>query len=247
MEIAVISDIHGNCSALESVLNDIRNNHREARIALLGDHIDYGMRSNEAISILRDLDMPVVCNIWGNHEQSIMSDDYSRFSSERGVISAKNTKKHLNSESFDYIESIEGKSGSAEFELAGLKFLAIHGSLTDPYWKSIFPDKANGTDGAFAGYEGYDYVLSGHSHYAHVFEHYYSCDDPAYRNKKKVTFINPGSIGQPRNHNPKAQYAILDTDKGVSLISVPYDIKYEQSLFTDEVDSFYKERLTNGV
>lgn len=247
MELAIISDIHGNCSALESVLTDIKTNHKVSKIALLGDFIDYGMRSNEAISIIRNLDIPVVCNIWGNHEQAIMEDDYARFSSERGRVSAKNTKAHLTSESFEYLDSIEGKSGSCEFEIEGYKFLAIHGSLTDPYWKSIFPDKANGTDGSFGGYEIYDYVLSGHSHYAHVFEHYYECDRPQYRNKKKVTFINPGSVGQPRNHNPKAQYAILDTDKGVSLISVPYDIEYEQSLFTDEVDSFYRDRLTNGV
>ena len=64
---------------------------------------------------------------------------------------------------------------------------------------------------------------------------------------EKVVFINPGSVGQPRNHNPKAQYAILDTEKGVSLISVPYDVKFEQSLYNDQVDPFYSERLTNGV
>ena len=247
MEIAIVSDIHGNVSALTSVLNDIKTNHNPQKIALLGDFIDYGMRSNEAISMIRDLDIPVVCNIWGNHEQAIMEDDYERFSSERGRVSARNTKAHLSKESFEYLENIEGKDGWITFELEGKKFLAIHGSLTDPYWKAIFPDKGNGTDGAFEGYEAYDYVLSGHSHYAHVFEKYYPCDNPAYRNKKKVIFINPGSVGQPRNHNPNAQYAILDTVKGISLISVPYNISYEQSLFTGEVDAFYRDRLTNGV
>ena len=247
MEVAILSDIHGNCSVLESVLSDIKTNHNPQKIALLGDFIDYGMRSNEAISMIRNIDIPVVCNIWGNHEQAIMEDDYLRFSSERGRVSAKNTKKNLTPESFAYLEAIEGKSGKYEFELEGKKFLAIHGSLTDPYWKSIFTDKGNGTDSAFAGYEAYDFVLSGHSHYAHVFEKFYECDNPEYRNKKKVTFINPGSVGQPRNHNPMAQYAILDTEKGISLISVPYDIEYEQSLFTSEVDPFYRDRLTNGV
>ena len=247
MEIAILSDIHGNVSALESVLKDLKTNHNPQKIALLGDFIDYGMRSNEAISMIKALDIPVVCNIWGNHEQAIMEDDYERFSSERGRVSAKNTKANLTKESFRYLDEIEGKSGKAEFELEGKKFLAVHGSLTDPYWKAIFPDKGNGTDGMFEGYEPYDYVLSGHSHYAHVFEHFYPVDNPEYRNKKKVIFINPGSVGQPRNHNPKAQYAILDTCNGVSLISVPYDILFEQSLFTDKVDTFYRDRLTNGV
>ena len=76
---------------------------------------------------------------------------------------------------------------------------------------------------------------------------FYKVDDPSMRNKKKVIFINPGSVGQPRNHNPKAQYAVLDTDKGASLISVPYDVELEQSLYNDQVDPFYSERLTNGV
>lgn len=170
-----------------------------------------------------------------------------RISRQRGVLSAKYTKSQLTPETFAYLNSMEGKSGKVEFELEGKRFLAVHGSLTDHYWKSIHPDAANGSDGAWEGYEGYDYVLSGHSHYTHVFDKFYKCDNPSMRNKKKVVFINPGSVGQPRNHNPKAQYAILDTEKGVSLISVPYDVKFEQSLYNEQVDPFYSERLTNGV
>ena len=61
-------------------------------------------------------------------------------------------------------------------------------------------------------------------------------------------FINPGSVGQPRNHNPLAQYAVLSLpSKRVELRGVEYDVVYEQSLFPDEIDEFYKVRLTNGV
>lgn len=247
MRIAILSDIHGNVSALESVLVDIKAAGKPDYVAILGDLINYGMRSNEVISIIKNLDIPVICNIWGNHEQSIIEDDYAHFSTERGVLSAKYTKSQLTDESLAFLNSMEGKSGKYEFELEGKRFLAVHGSLKDPYWKSIHVDSANGLDGAFAGYEEYDYVLSGHSHYTHVFDKFFKCDNPAMRNKKKVVFINPGSVGQPRNQNPKAQYAILDTENGVSLISVPYDVKFEQSLYNDQVDPFYSERLTNGV
>ena len=247
MEIAILSDIHGNCSALESVLNDIKVNHKPDAIALLGDLIDYGMRSNEVISMIKNVHIPLVCNIWGNHEQAIIEEDYHRFSSERGVLSAKNTKKYLSVDSIAYLSSSMEKSGRSDFEFDGKQFLALHGSLTDPLWKAILPYCGNGLDGGFDGYDGYDYVLSGHTHYAHAFDFFYKSDNPILRNKKKVVFINPGSVGQPRNHNPQAQYAILDTCKGISLISVPYDFEYEQSLFTDEVDSFYKDRLANGV
>ena len=247
MLIAVLSDIHGNCSALESVLSDIRINRKPDAVVLLGDLIDYGMRSNEAISIVKGIDIPVICNIWGNHENAILNEDYSRFSSSRGVESAKFTKSRLSAESIEYLNSIEGKSGKMEFVADGKRFLAVHGSLRDNYWKSIYPHSGNGTDGDFAGYESYNYVLSGHSHFTHVFDRFYECDNPEYRNKKKVVFINPGSVGQPRNHNPNAQYALLDTRGSVSLIGVSYDVSYEQSLFTDDVDEFYRDRLTNGV
>lgn len=247
MLIAVLSDIHGNCSALESVLSDIRINRKPDAVVLLGDLIDYGMRSNEAISIVKGIDIPVICNIWGNHENAILNEDYSRFSSSRGVESAKYTKSRLSVESIEYLNSIEGKSGKMEFVADGKRFLAVHGSLRDYFWKAVYPDCGNGTDGNFAGYESYDYVLSSHSHYTHVFDRFYECDNPEYRNKKKVVFINPGSVGQPRNHNPNAQYALLDTRGTVSLIGVSYDVSYEQSLFTDDVDEFYRDRLTNGV
>ena len=68
------------------------------------------------------------------------------------------------------------------------------------------------------------------------------------RNKKAVMFINPGSVGQPRNQNPCAQYAVLSLpSKQVELRAVPYDIAFEQSLYPDAIDAFYKNRLTNGV
>ena len=133
MRIAILSDIHGNVSALESVLNDIRTNVKPDHIALLGDLINYGMRSNEVISMIKDLDIPIVCNIWGNHEQSIMEDDYSHFSTERGVLSAKYTKSQLTPGSLQYLNAMEGKSGKTEFELEGKKFLKNTGQSVSLY------------------------------------------------------------------------------------------------------------------
>lgn len=241
MQLLILSDIHGNVSALESVLADVRENFRPDALALLGDFVDYGMRSNQVVEIIRGLDIPVICNLWGNHERAVVAEDYSRFSSERGVVSAKNTRRTLSDSSVDYLNSLPGKEGFQEFEFAGKRFFAVHGCLKDPFWKAIFPG------GDMEGYEKYDYVLSGHSHYAHSFPVFYPADDLAMRNKKRTIFINPGSVGQPRNHDPRAQYAVLDTEKGITLRGVDYDIAYEQSLFTDDVDPFYSERLSKGV
>ena len=132
--------------------------------------------------------------------------------------------------------------GKYEFELDNKKVLAIHGSLKDYYWKAIFPDNLNGD------YLEYDIVLSGHSHYPHVFQKFYEDDNPEMRNKKSVLFINPGSVGQPRNHNPNAHYAVLDTETmNVELKSVKYPKEKVMNLYDGNVDDFYRKRLERGI
>ena len=68
------------------------------------------------------------------------------------------------------------------------------------------------------------------------------------RNKHAVLFINPGSVGQPRNHHAEAQYAIVDTDtKAVNMRSVKYDVEKAMNFFGNDVDRFYRDRLKNGI
>ena len=110
------------------------------------------------------------------------------------------------------------------------------------YWQALRQDELD------EAYDVYDYVLSAHSHIPHYFEQFYDADNPLMRNKKKTAFINPGSVGQPRNHNPHAAYAVLDTVSGaVHFDNAPYNIHAEQSLYGDAVDDFYKTRLALGV
>lgn len=240
MKLLLMSDIHGNICALEAVLKSLKSEKIDACV-LLGDIVDYGMHSNEVIEEIKKLPYPVICNIFGNHEAAIMNDEYSRFSSDRGRRCAKYTKSVLSETSFDYIRSMKGE-GKAEFLVEGKKFLAVHGSLNDNFWKSINV----GDD--LSGYESYDYVLSGHSHLPHFFEKYFQCDNPSKRNKKKTVFINPGSVGQPRNLNSMAQYALLDTEtEEIQLKKVVYDIEREQLAYHGQVDDFYKTRLKEGV
>lgn len=238
---AVLSDIHGSLFALKEVVKDLENYNIKS-IILLGDLIDYGMQSNEVIDfIVNNLSDKIICNIWGNHEKAILTKDFNHFSSERGVESAKFTASQLNYDSKDYLKNIT-KEGKYEFVLDGKKVLAVHGSLTDNYWKAIFPDNLNGN------YADYDIVFSGHSHYPHVFQKFYDVDNHDMRNKKAVLFVNPGSVGQPRNHNPNAQYAILDSETmGVELKSVEYPVFEAMDLYDDNIDEFYKMRLKNGI
>ena len=242
MYYAILSAIHGNMYALEKVIEDMKN-YDISKVILLGDIIDYGMQSNEVVDYLRDeFEYEVICNIWGNHERAIMLEDYNFFSSERGVVSAKYTYSQLSQKSRDYLNNELIHEGIMEFDLDGRKCLAVHGSLYDNYWKAILPEDVRGD------YNDYDVVFSGHSHYSHVFTKFYDADNPEMRNKHAVVFINPGSVGQPRNHNNNAQYALLDTETmSVNMRSVTYPVDKAMSLYDGSIDEFYKTRLKNGV
>lgn len=241
MTLLIVSDIHGNMSALEAVLKDAQQFLPDA-MAILGDVIDYGMRSNEVVAYLDVLSLHKICYLWGNHEYAILENDFSGFSSLRGEQCARFTASMLTEDTRNILMSVEGKCGRSEFFFRGLRFLAIHGSLQDPFWKAIDPQ------GPFQGYEEYDYVLSGHSHLFQTFPVFYDTGLAEMRGKKRTVFINPGSVGQPRNHDPRAQYAILDTEQGICFRTVDYDIRGEQVLYqNDKVDIFYRNRLTYGI
>ena len=81
-----------------------------------------------------------------------------------------------------------------------------------------------------------------------MFQKFYEADNEEMRNKKSVLFINPGSVGQPRNHNPNAQYAILDSESlSVELRSIKYPVDKAMDLYDGSVDDFYRKRLEKGV
>ncbi len=242
----ILSDIHGNMSAFDAVMNDCGNEIFDG-IILLGDCIDYGMRSNEVIRKLQELENgiwkeKILVNIWGNHEKLAIDKDLERLSSDRGRAMAIYTEQRLTKSSFEYMKNRMNLNGYEEFMLEGFKALAIHGSREDCYWKAIMPDDLKGD------YSNFDLVFSGHSHYSHCFTKFYDARNAELRNKKAVVFMNPGSVGQPRNQNPCAQYAVLHLpSKRTELRAVEYDVEYEQSLFPDEIDDFYKSRLKSGI
>ena len=111
MRLLILSDIHGNLSALNAVLQDAESRFQPEVVILLGDSIDYGPQSNEVVAVLKKLKTPVLCSIWGNHEHAIMNRDYSRFSSERGVQCAKRTETILSKETRRYLQAVNGKLG----------------------------------------------------------------------------------------------------------------------------------------
>lgn len=240
--ILIFSDIHANLTALQKVLCDAKHFYPDA-VILMGDIINYGMRPNEVIKVLQEMPYPVIANIYGNHEKAIMDGDTSHFSTDRGKTLLKYSKDLLDENSWRYIKENMNSKAYQELSIGGKKILIMHGNLDDHYWGQF--DYTRIADERF---KDYDYVITGHSHQPHVIPHYFTVDNPMMRNKKKVVFINPGSIGQPRNLNPCAQYALLYLNTGqIQLMATPYDVKAEQSLYPDFLDLFYRDRLALGI
>ena len=243
MKIVLLSDIHANVTALQAVLDNLKGTGSYDAYAILGDLVNYGPRPNEVIEMVKAFDKPLVVNLWGNHEYSIFGGSLDRFATDRGRAVLQYTNTILCRESLQYLDKAMEHSGCQKCMFDEKSFLFMHGSLDDPYWGKFGVDKMS--DERFAEY---DFVISGHSHVPHYVEQFFASDNVKYRNKKRTVFINPGSVGQPRNHNPYAQYGILDIKSGnYEHRSVWYDVEKEQTLFSDSVDVFYKERLSLGV
>lgn len=243
MKLALLADIHANVTAFEAVLSDISSSGKVDAIALLGDLVNYGPRPNETIGIVKALPLPVVVNLWGNHEYSLFGGNLDRFATDRGRSVLRYTRSILTKDSIRFLDESMLHEGLVSCRIDNLSFLFIHGNLDDPYWGKLSYEKMQDIR-----YKEYDYMISAHSHIPHYVEIFFQSDDVAHRNKKRTIFINPGSVGQPRNHNPFAQYGILDTLSGnYEHRAVRYLVEEEQRLYDDSVDSFYKERLTLGI
>lgn len=247
-KIIALTDIHSNLSALEAVIADIEDRlYNPNSIVILGDIINYGLRPNEVIKEIITLSQRygILVNLFGNHEKAIFDGDTSHFSTDRGRSVLKYTRTMLSDESKDYLLEHLSQTGMKEVNVGGKLVLFVHGSLSDPFWGKMTDEEMSKQI-----YAKYDYVISGHSHVPNFTEKFYEDrSKPEYRNKKRTGFLNPGSVGQPRNHNPRAQYLFIDFEAEIfHFNSVRYNVGYEQSLYEGvDIDRFYKTRLTKGI
>lgn len=244
MKLIILSDIHANVTAFDTVMRQVTQHHGDELFMVdLGDNIGYGMRPNEILDRIRLLERRLLVNLVGNHERAVLGLDIDRFSTERGKESCRYTREILESMQLDYIRK-EMSASPVETDINGYHILFVHGDLTDPFFGKMTASEM-GKD----IYSKYDYVISGHSHIPGMKTQCFVDDSNiALRGKKRTVFINPGSVGQPRNHNPSAQYCVLDLDAGsVWFNAVPYDIEAETRLYKGEIDYFYRDRLKMGV
>ena len=222
MRYLIISDIHANLTAFEKVLEDSQG--RWDVIWCLGDIIGYGPDPNECVALLRKYEH---ISLSGNHDWAVLNRlDLGTFNDEaRHAINW--TQSVLNEESKEYLEQLPPSIVQGDYTLA-------HGSPRHPVWEYLVDEPA-----ALANFAMIEtpYCLVGHSHTPLIFieineqsvDLYAPMYDQPIQLKGSRFIINPGSVGQPRDYDPRAAYAILDTDKmSFEHRRVVYDVRETQ-------------------
>jgi diadenosine tetraphosphatase ApaH/serine/threonine PP2A family protein phosphatase len=218
MRILVISDIHANLTALEAVLADAAS---FDAVWCLGDLVGYGPDPNECIQLVCQLP-GLVCLI-GNHDAAVIGlIDIGSFNQEARAA-VRWTQRVLTEASEAYLRSLP------EIHVAGEVTLA-HGSPRQPVWEYLL-DTRTATQN-FA-YFSTPFCFVGHSHLPVLFQmndgwrHADLAVPEALRCYEMIprAIFNPGSVGQPRDRDPRAAYAIYDSEAMTwTLRRVAYEI-----------------------
>ena len=222
MRVAVVSDIHSNLHALEAVLTAI-DEEAPDELWCLGDLVGYGPRPNECCATIAE--RADVC-LAGNHDLAVRGTiDLEEFGGE-AAVAARWTREVLAPEAQELLDRLE-PAGSAH----GVAL--YHGSARDPVWEYVLSDEA-----ALATLELADSPLAlvGHSHVAlQVLQTGDEVEGGVARAGTELdvggmrALLNPGSVGQPRDGDPRAAYLVLDLDaQRATFRRVEYDVARTQ-------------------
>lgn len=192
--IGIISDIHGNYEALKVVLNEL-DKKGVSKIYCLGDVVGYYSQVNECCDLLRE--RGINC-LMGNHDWYMVSGSFCpRSQSVNDCLEYQ--RKVISKENINWL-----KTFNFQFEFENVKM--VHGGWTDPIDEYLYEPNEE----YFNKVEG-EIFLSGHTHIQQLHQ---------FKNK---TYCNPGSVGMPRDNDPRAAYAIMESSS-ITLHRVEYDI-----------------------
>ncbi|MDB5389351.1 MAG: metallophosphoesterase [Planctomycetaceae bacterium] len=244
---AFISDIHGNLEALQAVLADIKQQGIE-QVYCLGDIVGYGPNPRECIDLVMS---HCSMTLLGNHDQGALFDPEGfNAPAERAIFWTR-----------QQLETGDPKRNELRWEFLGErprtfregKFLFVHGSARNPLNEYVFPEdiyNQRKMEKIFALVE--QYCFQGHTHVPGVFTEGLEFISPEelnfqYQLGAEKVLVNVGSVGQPRNGDPRSSYVTLDGDK-LTFRRVDYDKEVTIRKIYDipDLDNFLGDRLRDG-
>ncbi|PWJ48221.1 metallophosphoesterase family protein [Faecalicatena contorta] len=217
--IGIISDIHGNYPALAAVIEELKKKNC-TDIFCLGDIAGYYCMINECIELLRENN---VISIKGNHDNYLIGE---------GICPRSNTANLC----IQYQQKVINESNKMwlqanEIILLNETFCAVHGGWND--FLDEYVVNFNFEDKKVQQYK-VNMFLSGHTH------------KPLVQRTGEKAYCNPGSVGQPRDHNPKASYAIID-GQDVMLYRIEYNIdEIAREMNKAGFDEYFYSNLYKG-
>lgn len=228
MKYLVLSDMHGNDEALKTVLRKVRRKRFDATL-VLGDLVGYGAAPNQVVEAIRGLPGRVLV-VRGNHDKVVTGIDSGESFNQVALVAAQWTSQHLTETNLRYVRDLPAGPQGVDDGLA-----ICHGAPTDED-KYLFSDRDAAT--VFSAWS-VPVTFFGHTHVTSVFslegrgirvrqlvgEQGELDLDPAHR-----YLVNPGSIGQPRDGDPRASYMTYDsTRRRVRWHRVPYRVERAQA------------------
>ncbi len=251
MKRALISDIHANSEALCAVL-DLIKTLKVDEIFCLGDIIGYGPDPVKCLDLVME-----TCDrtILGNHDQAAIFDPEG-FNpiAMRAIFWTREQLERDNSDParadrrWDFLGSLPRRHDEG-------KYLFVHGSPRDPTNEYVFPEHIYERSRMEALFKRFDqYCFQGHTHIPGVFTESGSFIQPEqhdyfFQLGDEKCMINVGSVGQPRDEDPRACFVVLDTDaQTVQFHRQPYDASVTRGKIhtIDELDNMLGDRLMTG-
>lgn len=249
---AIISDIHSNLAALQAVLDDIDRRGVKA-IYCLGDIVGYGPDPAQCLDLIAECKAQSLC---GNHDHAVFYEPTNfNISAERAAFW---TRSVLEEEPDAQKRNSRWRFlGTLSPRLESNGFLFVHGSPRKPINEYLFPDDVyTNPHKLLSNFERLEQLtcFCGHTHVPGVF-----VDDPYFEppdelgDSRKYTIgdekviVNVGSVGQPRDRDPRAAYVIVDGNE-VEFIRIEYDIEATARKIRDNpaLDDFLAARLFDG-
>lgn len=249
---AIISDIHSNLEALRRVLDDIHRRKIET-IYCLGDIIGYGPDPAECLDLVSQVTKWSLC---GNHDNAVFYEPANfNHAAERAAFWTRaaledEPDREKRNRRVRFLGSL-----SPRREMDGLLF--VHGSPRRPINEYLFPDDVRiAPQKLMANFMRMQQLtcFCGHTHVPGVFldDPYFEPpdelgDDRRYTIGEEKVIINVGSVGQPRDRDPRAAYVVVD-DNEVEFIRVEYDISVTARKIraNPNLDDFLGDRLFDG-
>jgi len=241
MRYGIISDIHGNLEALEAAI-DALSREKIDEYLCVGDIVGYGANPAECIEKTRALKPYIVC---GNHDVASSGLIGTSAFNEAAKAAVMWTRNNLSREHIAFLKGLN-------FVYKHRHFTLVHGTLEEP---EVFHYMSDGY-AAHRTFRLMDTQISfvGHSHVPGIFSHRNKKLNYFYKEKLKFArneklIVNVGSVGQPRDGDPRLCYSVYDTDRNlITLKRLPYDIKKAQSKILDAgLPPFLAQRLSEGV